>query len=300
MIMARYPSDLPFNQDDSPKLIPWIIGLMIYLAVLSLVGSMTLSRMIEKWDQGFRHGFSVELSPPEGISPEAMNFELQRQKKVLNILSSLPGIRRTQVIAKTSLGSTVDSWLGSEEENIGLPLPTIIDVEVAPGVTFDTANLQDALEKAVPGTTVINDREWRAGLKKIASIFLTISIIVASLIGCATVAISCFTTHTGLIIYQRIIEILHLVGARNAYIAKQFQSHTLRLGLKAGGIGFAFSVITFLGLIWSGSTLELPRFLQEIPFLEISLITTIFPLVVAIAMMGTARITVLWELRDLP
>ena len=298
--MARYPNDLPFEQDDSPKMIPWIIGLMVYLATLSLVGAISLSGVISKWDEGFRNGFSVELSPPEGTTPEAMKMEMVRQKRVLDILSSLPGIRRTQVIAKTSVSTTADSWLGSEEENIGLPLPTIIDVEIQPGAPFDMRRLQNALDEEVPGTTVTSDREWRQGLRTIANIFLSISVVVASLIGFATVAISAFTTHTGLIIYHKIIEILHLVGARNAYIARQFQNHTMKLGIRAGLIGFSLSILTYLLLSWVGHQLELPNFLRDMPLFEISLITVLMPLLVAITMMATARMTVMWELKDLP
>lgn len=298
--MAKYPNDLPFDKDDTPRMIPWVIGIMIYLATLSLVGSISLSRVIDKWDEGFRNGFSVELSPPESSGSEALNQELRRQKKILDILASLPGIKRTQVIAKTSMSSTSDSWLGSEEENIGLPLPTIIDVEVLPGAPYDIHQLQATLDKQVPGVKVTHDREWREGLKRIAMILLAVSVMAASLIGFATIAVSIFTTHTGLIIYHKIIEILHLVGAQTSYIARQFQNHTLRVGIRAGLIGFILSLVTFVGLGWLGSQLELPHFLRGLPLIEIIFITGTIPFVITGAMMLTARLTVLWELKDMP
>ena len=297
--MAKYPSDLPFHKDDSPRMIPWIIGIMVYLATLSLVASISLSRIIDKWDEGFRNGFSVELSPPEGSSSETLGHELERQKKVLDVLAALPGIRRTQVIAKTAMSSTADSWLGTEEENMGLPLPTIIDVEILPGAPYDIQRLQQILDTHVPGTTINSDREWREGLKQIALIFLAISVVVASLIGFAAIAISAFTAHTGLIIYHKIIEILHLVGAQNTYIARQFQNHTCRLAVRAGLIGLSLSLVTFLGLTLMASQLELPNFLKDLPLLEMILVTVSIPIIVALTMMTTARLTVLWELKDM-
>ena len=70
--------------------------------------------------------------------------------------------------------------------------------------------------------------------------------------------------------------------------------------MRAGAIGFSLSILTYLFLSWIGYQLELPNFLRDIPLFEISLITLLMPIVVVITMMATARMTVLWELKDLP
>jgi len=45
----KHPSDLPFDTEGSPQLVPWIIALMIYLATLALVGSALLSKGVDEW-----------------------------------------------------------------------------------------------------------------------------------------------------------------------------------------------------------------------------------------------------------
>lgn len=296
--MSKYPSDLPFNDDKSPKMIPYIIALMMYLATLSLVGSITLGRFIDNWDKAFQNGFSIELQPSELKGGDTN--ELLNQKKVLDLLAQYPQIMRTQVITKTSLSSTADSWLGSEEENLGLPLPTTIDVELKKNAVLDLDELTTRLNRILPGIIVKKERDWRQSIKNVADVLLWVSVLVAALIGMATVAISTFATHTGLIIYQRITEILHLVGAQNTYIARQFQSHALKSGIKAGIIATILFILTFALTTWIGYELDLPNFLSSLPLFEIVIIGICVPVCTALIMMVTARVTVLWELRNIP
>jgi cell division transport system permease protein len=47
---------------------------------------------------------------------------------------------------------------------------------------------------------------------------------------------------------KQIVEVLHFVGAKNHYIASQFQRHFLALGLKGAGIGCAAAAVLFAGI----------------------------------------------------
>jgi cell division transport system permease protein len=45
---------------------------------------------------------------------------------------------------------------------------------------------------------------------------------------------------------RSVIEVLHLIGAKNSFIAEHFQRHFLELGLKGGAAGGAAAVIVFV------------------------------------------------------
>jgi cell division transport system permease protein len=51
-----------------------------------------------------------------------------------------------------------------------------------------------------------------------------------------------FAVRTGLAIHRDVVEVLHLIGARDSYIARQFASHAFRSTLKGGIIGLAAAV----------------------------------------------------------
>src|SRR5262249_1790127 len=57
-----------------------------------------------------------------------------------------------------------------------------------------------------------------------------------------------FVTRTGLAVHQPVIEILHLVGAQDRYIARQFQSQSFRVSLIGGVIGTLLAIVTMSSL----------------------------------------------------
>jgi cell division transport system permease protein len=65
---------------------------------------------------------------------------------------------------------------------------------------------------------------------------------------------------------REIVEVLHFVGATDRFIAREFEKHFLRLGIKAGIVGAGFAMLVFLGmpaimeiLGGGGSALEMQR-----------------------------------------
>jgi cell division transport system permease protein len=63
----------------------------------------------------------------------------------------------------------------------------------------------------------------------------------------ATILSVAFATRGAMASNRPIVEVLHLVGAKDAYIAAQFQRHFLTLGLKGGALGGAAALL-FLAL----------------------------------------------------
>ena len=56
-----------------------------------------------------------------------------------------------------------------------------------------------------------------------------------------------FATRGAMAGNQEIVGVLHFVGAEDRFIAREFQRHFLRLGLRGGAIGGACAVLVFLG-----------------------------------------------------
>ena len=74
----------------------------------------------------------------------------------------------------------------------------------------------------------------------------TISFAVMIVILISAVATVVFTTRTGLAIHSDVVEVLHLIGAQDSYVARQFQNHTLRLASAGAAVGFLLGA----GIIW--------------------------------------------------
>src|SRR3546814_1946131 len=58
------------------------------------------------------------------------------------------------------------------------------------------------------------------------------ALVVVLLVVLAASIMVAFVTRMGLAAHQRSIELLHMIGAQDSYVARQFQNHALRFGLR--------------------------------------------------------------------
>lgn len=282
--------DVPFNQDMAHKYIPWVMGLMIFLATLALVMAATVGAIVKKWDQSFTSGFTVELANIDTSHPQYVAFDMERQRKAVKILQNTVGISNAEVISKTAMTALLDpdSSIKSNEAP-----PTLIDVEIRSGYQVNLKTLSDKLNQVVPGTIIRDHREWREKALQVAQSVIWISIVMASFIGLSAILTIAFMTYTGLEVHHSIIEVLHLIGAHNYYIARQFQEHALQLAIKGGLFGIFLSTIVLYSMSSLLVQLQIPFVSDGIPTAEISAIVLLTPLIGLILTAFSARLTVI-------
>ena len=112
----------------------------------------------------------------------------------------------------------------------------------------------------------------------------------------ATTGTVIFTTRTGLAVHREAIEVLHLIGAQDSYIAGQFAGRAMLLGLKGGLIGMALGLPALAAVGFLAEGLE-GAALPNLAFGPVEWLMFIaIPLAVAFLAMATARATVLRSL----
>jgi len=172
----------------------------------------------------------------------------------------------------------------------------------AQGPSASTAVLHKELSSqrlaaVVPGASVDDHKQWLAGLLRLIDAVRLVAAIVLGLVVLAAVATVVFVTRTGLDVHRRVIDIVHLVGATDGYIAGQFQANALTLGLLGGigGLALAGLTLVVVAALLSGIDENLLPPLSLAPGQWILLAA--LPLIAALLAMLTARWTVLGSLR---
>ena len=164
---------------------------------------------------------------------------------------------------------------------------------------FARAHFQ-RLAEADPLTTIDDHGLWLDPLISLAAAIEIIALAVTVLIAMSAIAAVVFTTRTGLAIHHDVIELLHLMGARDDYVARQFQVHHFWLGLKGGIAGIALTVVTLIVLGTLTERIEATL----LPRLTLSVLQWVVLLMMAggaaLISMITARITVMRALRRMP
>ena len=289
-------SEIPFWREKSERFIPLIISLMVFLAALALATTMALDGAARQWLQGAAGTLTVQIpAPPTAVSKAE---ESVRIATVLSVLEAMPSVERAVVLPRHEIAKLLEQWLGEGNVSDRLPLPTVVDVKIAPDTKLDIEDVRRRLAAVVSGTSIDHHEQWLNKLVRLAQSVQFIGIAVVFLIGLAAIAIIIFATRAGLAVHREIIEVLHVIGARDSYIAGQFQGHALWLGLRGGIYGLVLALATFFLLTQLAVGLEGP-FWTHLAFSESAWIPlALLPVATALITTVTARITVLQALRD--
>ncbi len=237
-------SDLPLDQDALGRFLPWLVAFMVFLAALAQAGLIGLDHLAQRWDTGMATTLSVQVpADPQGDEGSGT----RRLQTVVNMLAATPGVVRTRVISDDKVLQLLSPWLG-QINAADVPLPRLIDVKTDPALSVDVRVLQQKLDRAVSGVQVDDHGVWLVRLIEMVRSLEALAFAVLMLIFAAASATVVFATRTGLTVHAEAIEVLHLTGAHDSYIARQFAARALRLGLKGGFYGLALAGPTLLAL----------------------------------------------------
>ncbi|MEO5338158.1 MAG: cell division protein [Magnetospirillum sp. WYHS-4] len=287
-------TDLAIERDALGRFLPWIVAFMVYLASLALAGVLALDAMAQRWDHGVGGTLTVQLVPVKGEAND------ERIEAAIALLRETPQVARVQLIEASRIMALLEPWLGGVETLDDLPLPILIDVEVKPGAAIDRQELAKRLQASVPGTSVDDHRIW---LEKLVRLIRTVQILALAIFGLALLACIgtvIFTTRTGLAIHHEAIEVLHLIGAQDSYVARQFAGRALSMGLRGGLLGVALAIPTLIGLVALTQRIE-GGLMPEIVFSPTHwTVFVVLPVLAGLIAMLTARLTVMGALARMP
>jgi len=295
--MSRAPSLLPLAREPSTKLLPWIIGVMVYLAVLIFAGALLLAGTAAGWQQDLSAGFTVQVPAGEGDDASEMQ---SRVDAVAKILRETPGIADVTVISAEETARSLEPWLGASAEMHDLPLPRVVEVRKEASASVDTAALTASLEAAAPGVVVDSHDFWRGQIVSLVRGFEMLATVAIGLIGFTAMAAVIFTTRSSVAIQRDVIEVLHLIGATDDYVAQEFQRQAFRISLAGSVAGTVCALATLLMMGRMAANLDtalLPGLSLEV--WQSALLWAV-PLLACLIATVTARRTVLKALRRMP
>jgi cell division transport system permease protein len=284
-------SDLPLDRDQLSRFLPWLIAFMVFLSVLAVAGMLVLNATASKWDRGVRGTMTVQVVPTDDQAKDEA-----RLNEVLIVLATSPEIERYDALDDSRLIRLLEPWVGTAASSGELPLPRLIDVELKISARLSAAELNSRITEKVNGVNIDDHRVWLDHLVRLIETFEALAMVVLLFIVLATVGTIVFTTRTGLSIHREAIEVLHLIGAHDSYIARQFARRALGLGLSGGVVGLLLAVPTLWGLAHLARSLD-DRLLPDIGFgpMHWGLLAAL-PVGVSLVAMVTAKITVMRSL----
>jgi cell division transport system permease protein len=220
-----------------------VIAVMAFLAALALGASLITQRAAEGWNEGLAGKITVQILPPASGPPrEGM---AQETDAALAVLRATPGIARAAPLSDEEQLKLIKPWLRAEALVADLPLPQLIDADLAPGAQLDVVGLAARLKAAVPHAVLDDHSHWIGRLRDLARTLVWSAYGILFLIAVATTATVAFATRAGLEAHSDMVSLLHQMGAQAGFIARAFEGHYLRTTLAAAGAGAAGAALVF-------------------------------------------------------
>ena len=269
------------------------MAVMCYLACLAIGALILVERAVTSWTSGLSQEVTVQVAHVRGVDIEAQIM------KAKAIATDFPGVLEAEVLAEEAGAKLLEPWLGTRALE-GLPVPRLIRVAIDPIDRPDLEALERALSE-VKGAHLDTHQKWEAELTRMARALSVVSFAILLLISISAIAIVIFATRAVLQANRPIVDLLHLVGARDSFIARQIDGRFLRTGMLSGFIGVGMGLLTFLllGVSGGGGMAAASRsLLFSAPEIAVWSYATLFavPVSATLICLITARITLMRRL----
>lgn len=221
-----------------------VIAIMTFLATLTGGSAMLVSDASRDWSATAAREITIQIKPAPG-----RNVEVEASK-IAQALDGVPGIEEARVINRAESARLLEPWLGTGLDLGELPVPTLIVIRLAGASSDALATLRERVQEISPTAIIDDHRRWVERLDRMAGALVLVALIVLGLVLTAMGLAIAFATRGAVAGSREIVSVLHFVGASDRFIAREFQRHFLRLGLKGAAVGGFASIIVFLLSGW--------------------------------------------------
>ena len=149
------------------------------------------------------------------------------------------GIAEVRVLTKTESERLLEPWLGAGLSLADLSVPRLVVLKLDKGATPDFTALRARLAERAPNATLDDHAVWLSRLSTLADVILAVGLGLMGLVLVATALAVTFATRGAMASNREVVNVLHVVGADDDFIAREFGRRFFRLGLKGGLLGGA-------------------------------------------------------------
>lgn len=275
------------QEGTAAKLLPWVIAIMVLLSGLAIAVGSALYGSMRQWEDATGRSITVQI-----ISPDKATLD-KEEAAAKAFLEGQPTIYEVHPLPARATAALLAPWLGDDVADQDLPLPRMIDASIKPGAKVDLKALTQQLIVEAPHARLDSHADWLANLLKLSRTIQIVALGIIGLVGIAMVAITVFATLSRLASQRESIQLVHLIGAKDSRIAREFQWRFLWIGIKGGIIGLAILVITVSVVIYYGRQLD-SAMLPDLQINKWGLAALAgLPIFTGVLTMLTARITAL-------
>ena len=287
--MAKETPLLPV-EDAREMALFFVVGALCFLAALATLSAKSTYGAARSWTAEVEGELTVSL-------PDADRRGAESARK---LIESTEGVKEARLLSKAEIDALLEPNFGSRGLPESLPLPQLIAVTAEPDAQFVGPTLERRLTEAGFANAVDEHADWAGDVRRMLAIARLVALTAVALLASTAIAVIAFATHAALLARRDIVDVLHLAGARDRYIAGLFERRFWLLGLRAGAVGALLALGAAAAMIFavhsSGArTGLLPELSLDFQDLLILVLT---PVIAGLAARIAARMTVIRSLKS--
>lgn len=286
---ARESSLLPL-EDAREAALFFVVGALCFLAALAALSAKSTYGAARAWTAEVEGEFTVSLS---GADADAA-------AKAARLIAGLDGVEAARVFSDAEINALLAPNFGQSGLPADLPVPRLIAVTGKGDAEALGTRMSEALKDAGYNAAVDSHTEWAGDVRRMLGISRMVALFIVALLSATAIAVIAFATHAALLARRDIVDVLHIAGARDRFIASLFERRFWLLGLRAGTVGALVALATVAILIALGRsgaerTGLLPQLSLDFPDLAVLVVT---PVIAGLAARIAAGITVMRSLKS--
>ena len=277
--------------DSRDGALVFVVATLCFLACLTALTVLAADRAARGWTEQLKAQATVIVRPKVAETPDAA------AAMAAEAVAGVPGVVEVRALEKEKAEALIAPWLGDVTDLDDLPVPRLVAVDLDPKKPATAQALQAAL-KAQGIDGVVDDHSvWTKDVARSAGLARWIGLGVFVLIAAAAGAVVAFATRAGLMARHEVVEVLHLSGAGDTFIAKLFQARFARMAAQAGLYGAAAAAIMGAGLRLAGGGAGLT---PALPIAWVDLVAVLpCPAAAALVAAVAARLTAQGLIREM-
>lgn len=253
--MSR-PSDIHFSKDSSGFYVCWMSLFMVFISTLVVSFALIIHSSLNLWHKDISGSMTVQIPTYDSKGKSREKYLQEDIETTLTILRSTDGITGATVLSDEQMDSLMAPWLGETVVTKELPLPKLIDVTIDPDNFPDLEQIKADLSEQVPLAVLDSHRSVLDDLVQLAEGLIHIVGIVLVLLLVSMAFSIIFATKSGLKVHHQAISLIHMMGAGDFYITRQFANRSFWLALFGGVLGLLLALPVLISVSYCLNSLS--------------------------------------------
>lgn len=214
----------------------YVIAIMTFAMVVVAAAGLALANAAGIVSRGVDSRFAIQVDDSAALP------------RVLQAVRSAPGVRSAEPVPEAQMRRTLERWLGPGGLSQELPVPALVNVDLAPGT--DSAALGRRIERSAPGTRFVAHGQVVRPLLNSLRVLQWLALALVALMALATSAVVVLATRGAFDTHRSTIDIMHGLGATDRQVTSLFQRKIALdalFGALAGGAAAALVLLVLGG-----------------------------------------------------